>query len=423
MKDTHDIQEAPETLQSEVNKQDNKMKKQELFVHRKEEKYENLPVSQGSSVHFYPKAKISDVTALSLSLDIPLGFHIVTPQSSGITMSTMGPLTSKSTMKTYSLEEVSSELSFIPEKLPEIPMIGEGEDYFLSLFGDAKKLIPHSDYIEKTYKHFSTILEEVGQSTSSSLGDIRIAEVKDMFIKLINSSMDKELEIGDHVLQQNVNGQTISSYRFLPNIIMQASSTVTVWAAESEAKHHPPTDFLWKEQNRFRTTPDCTMILCKPNGEAIAWYTPIHWKQAWEKLETDIEFERCSVVSPTFRRHVFHWTASTTTLTKEKQPQPKKETSKGQVEEARAFLERKREIPPTLLPNCSPWCHSPSYPAHPYCPLIEPHTVCAAGSSLGRLPRSQSARLSSAPGTKKKKTKLQSNKMLTQPLKVNKSQV
>ena len=47
-------------------------------------------------------------------------------------------------------------------------------------------------------------------------------------MKLINSSLDKELEIGNHILQQNVDGQTVSLYQFLPNIIMQANSTVTV---------------------------------------------------------------------------------------------------------------------------------------------------------------------------------------------------
>lgn len=44
-----------------------------------------------------------------------------------------------------------------------------------------------------------------------------------------------------------------------------------VWAAASEAKHQPPSNFLWKEQNRFRTSPDCTTILCKPNGEVSVW--------------------------------------------------------------------------------------------------------------------------------------------------------
>lgn len=40
-----------------------------------------------------------------------------------------------------------------------------------------------------------------------------------------------------------------------------------MWAAAAEAKPEPPTDFVWEEQNRFRSSPDCTTILCKPNGE------------------------------------------------------------------------------------------------------------------------------------------------------------
>lgn len=40
-----------------------------------------------------------------------------------------------------------------------------------------------------------------------------------------------------------------------------------MWAAASEAKPQPPTDFVWEEQSKFRSSPDCTTILCKPNGE------------------------------------------------------------------------------------------------------------------------------------------------------------
>lgn len=65
---------------------------------------------------------------------------------------------------------------------------------------------------------------------SSSLGDVKIAEVnvKGLFVRLVNASLDKELEIGNHILQQNVNGQALSLYRFVPNVVMQAGSTVTV---------------------------------------------------------------------------------------------------------------------------------------------------------------------------------------------------
>ncbi|XP_012588248.1 PREDICTED: lamin tail domain-containing protein 1 [Condylura cristata] len=273
-------------------------------------------------------------------------------------------------------------------------MIGEGEDYFLSLFGDSRRVSAHPFRKEKSWRHFSVILEEVDQSRSSALGDICIAEVniKGLFVKLVNSSLDKELEIGDHILQQNVNGQRVAVYRFLPNIIMPANSTVTVWAAASEAEHQPPSNFLWKELNKFGTSPNYTTILCKPNGEAVAWYTPIHWKQMWEKLETDIEFDRCSLVNPASQRQMFHWPTATKTASKEQQDEYKKDTENFEMEPVKSFLEREKEIPPTLFPTRSPWCCSPDVPAHPYCTLIEPFNASLAKRSSNRQPQPQSAR-------------------------------
>uniref|UniRef100_A0A2K6EHU0 Lamin tail domain containing 1 n=2 Tax=Propithecus coquereli TaxID=379532 RepID=A0A2K6EHU0_PROCO len=355
MKDTQDIQEASKALQSEVHKQEDEVEKQE----QSGDKSGVSLVIQRSSVHFFPQTS-SDSTALTFSQlssdERPLSYY--PSQLSGGTVSTTGPLTSKGTTHIYySVLRVSQRHSYL--KAP----------YNLCVL------------------------------FSSSLGDIKIADVniKGLFVKLVNSSLDKELAIGDHILQQNVNGQRVSLYRFLPNIVMQANSSVTVWAAASEAKHQPPSNFLWKEQNKFITSPDCTTILCKPNGQAVAWYTLIHWKQAWEKLETDIEFDRSSIVTPKFRRHMFRWAASTTTVTTETEDQPKKGTSKYQLEQDQVFLEREKEIPPTLSPNCSPWCQSPFVPTHPHSPLIEPYDTGTAGSRLSRQPRSQSTRPDRAP--------------------------
>ncbi|XP_059791479.1 lamin tail domain-containing protein 1 isoform X5 [Balaenoptera ricei] len=405
-------------------------------MNRLEDTRDDLPKTQRSLVHFFPTSTDSDTTTLpcsqSLSNETPLSYYLSSPQDSGVTLSTIGPKPLKPALVNHSQSEDSLGLNNfkIPKKhtMPVLAsqpaVIGEGEDYFLSLFGDSKKLV-HSFHTKKIWKHFSMILEEVGQSRSSALGDIKIADVnvKGLCVKLINSSLDKELEIGNHILQQNVDGQTVSLYQFLPNIIMQANSTVTVWAAASEAKHQPPSDFLWKEQNRFRTSPNCTTILCKPNGEAVAWYTPIHWKQAWEKLETDIECDRCSVVSPTSQRHMFHWPAATTT-TKEKQDQSKKDISKYQVERVRASLTREKEIPPTLFPNRSPWCHSPNVSAHPYCPLIDPHNTYMTERSLDRQPRSQSAKPDPARDQGKTgRLSYKSNRQSVQLLKDNNIQV
>ncbi|XP_031239735.1 lamin tail domain-containing protein 1 isoform X2 [Mastomys coucha] len=389
---------------------------------RKEEKLGIIdPSKQLSSVHFFPKVLDSSSATLvplsySFSQEIPIGFYqIPRAQNSSFTSSSRGPLTSKSTVRSCSHKDSSlgkqSTSFMIPRRRPQPSLdlqdthvFGDGEDYFLSLFGESKKVTARSSQAEEVSKHLSVILEEVGQFTSSSLGDIKIAEVnvKGFFVRLVNSSNEKEVEIGNHILQQNVKGHAVSLYQFPDNITLQASSMVTVWAAASEAKPQPPTDFVWEEQSKFRSNPDCTTILCKPNGEAIAWYTPIHWKQAWEKLETDIEFERCSVVSPSMRSHMFGWTAaSMSPISKEKEEPRQKMPS-----QVCSVLMREEEIPPTILPNKSPWCCSPNTSPHPNSSLIDSCDSDISESNLGsQLKPPPSTKPKPDPGTKKKKSK------------------
>ncbi|KAG8513813.1 Lamin tail domain-containing protein 1, partial [Galemys pyrenaicus] len=384
---------------------------------------------QHSVVHFYPGIKDSESTLVpvsqTFSSELPLTHYLSSSQMSGASVLGQKDATSDSTSD-YSPVFCDRSSAFAISKKHMLSLgdieptrIGEGEDYFFSLFGDPNKLSAHPFQKEKFWMHFSMILEEVGQSRSSALGDIKIAEVdgKGLFVKLVNSSLDKELEIGDHILQQNVNGQRVAVYRFLPNIIMPANSTVIVWAAASEAEHQPPSNFLWKDLNKFGTNPNCTTILCKPNGEAVAWYTPIHWKQTWEKLETDIEFDRSSIVSPTSQWQMFHWPTSTKTPSKEQQDESKKDTENFEMKPVKSFLKREKEIPPTLFPTCSPWCRSPDVPAHPYCTLIQPPSACLAVRSSNRQPQPQPARPGLTQGPRKKgQVNYKSNDQSAQPL-------
>uniref|UniRef100_A0A803KCC4 LTD domain-containing protein n=1 Tax=Xenopus tropicalis TaxID=8364 RepID=A0A803KCC4_XENTR len=111
---------------------------------------------------------------------------------------------------------------------------------------------------------------------SSALRDLAISEVDPggKFVKIINKSLDKEEDIGGHILQQNIGGHPVALYRFPPKTRMLAHSEVTVWAASANVPHKPPSDFLWKDLDEFVTGPQCTTILCKANGQAVAWYTP-----------------------------------------------------------------------------------------------------------------------------------------------------
>ena len=75
------------------------------------------------------------------------------------------------------------------------------------------------------------------------------------------------------MIQQNISGSPVTVFRFPPRTKLKANSHVTVWSAVSLAHHNPPSDFLWKDQHKWGTGPECTTILCKPNGQAVAWTT------------------------------------------------------------------------------------------------------------------------------------------------------
>ncbi len=78
----------------------------------------------------------------------------------------------------------------------------------------------------------------------------------------------QDAEFGDFFLQQNVGGHPVAVYRFAPRVRFPAGSTVTVWAACNDAQvHKPPTDYYFKDLLKWGTGPECTTILCRPDGQ------------------------------------------------------------------------------------------------------------------------------------------------------------
>ncbi len=70
------------------------------------------------------------------------------------------------------------------------------------------------------------------------------------------------------MLQQNVGGSPVAMYRFPPRLRFTANTVVTVWSGTHDLLlHQPPTDFVFQEQHKWGTGPECTTILCKPNGQ------------------------------------------------------------------------------------------------------------------------------------------------------------
>nr|XP_048681994.1 lamin tail domain-containing protein 1 isoform X1 [Caretta caretta]XP_048681999.1 lamin tail domain-containing protein 1 isoform X1 [Caretta caretta] len=278
--------------------------------------------------------------------------------------------------------------------------LGQGQDYFSSLFTGSKRNVQHPGPLERQGRTPSAA-EDYTSSASSAIGNLKIAEVHSggHFVKILNCSPDKEEGIGEYTLQQNVSSHPVTLFRFPPRIRMKANSTVTVWTADAKVLHKPPSDFLWKEQDKFKTGSECTTILCEPNGQAVAWYTPIHWnrKQGWEEQEDDkyLKSSKKPIMPTKMQRDEWEKEPESVIIDTEQEG-----AVQGQTEErGPVFIKREKKIPATLFPTQNSWCRSPASPTHPHFSLLRPLTMGNDGSSLCRQSRCQSAKPDPAPGT------------------------
>ncbi|RXM33368.1 GTPase KRas [Acipenser ruthenus] len=108
--------------------------------------------------------------------------------------------------------------------------MGQGKDYFNSLFRELKKeAAPPSKS-----KSRSSTAQDYQNANSSAIGIIEIAEVDQSgrFVRLVNSSPELEEDIGGFILQQNVGGHPVAVYRFPPRTRMKADATVTLKMTE-----------------------------------------------------------------------------------------------------------------------------------------------------------------------------------------------
>ncbi|XP_066489939.1 lamin tail domain-containing protein 1 isoform X2 [Tiliqua scincoides] len=239
----------------------------------------------------------------------------------------------------------------------ETDLLGQGQDYVRSLFADSRK----TD-LEGKVRRLNASAEYLSSITSSAVGNLKIVEVhpNGLYMKILNTSPDQEESIGGHTLQQNLYGHPVLTFHFPPKIRMKAGSRITVWAACSEMPHKPPSDFLWKECKRFKFDPVCTTILCNPNGQAVAWYTPINWNQKQTKAEEKSERPLKNIRPPRIpqpkdnleARTISAWQANAG-----KSPAEKTEPE---------FIVREEKTPPNLYPMQSAWCQSPNASTHPH---------------------------------------------------------
>ncbi|XP_064372286.1 lamin tail domain-containing protein 1 isoform X2 [Dromaius novaehollandiae] len=267
-------------------------------------------------------------------------------------------------------------------------------------FADQRKIAQSLGFMDNHGRmHF--VYDDYQKSAFSAIGNLKIAEVHPggLFVKILNYAPEKEESIGDYLLMQNVRGQPVAVFRFPPKIRMAAGSIVTVWAADAQVLHKPPSDFLWKDLERFRTGLNCATILCEPNGQAIAWYTPPYCnrRKGWVAREERENLENIIKPSPSTTEQKEGWEKEqepTMTDTEWKRADP------GQTrKKRRSFIKREEKTSASLFPNQSAWCQSPDASTHPHFSLVRPLTMGNDGSSLCRQSRCQSARPDPVPGT------------------------
>jgi predicted nucleic acid-binding Zn-ribbon protein len=83
----------------------------------------------------------------------------------------------------------------------------------------------------------------------SAVDVVQLSEISDegKFIKLINTSTDKDVSIGGWLLRHTV-GDDETTYKFHRSVLLKAQHELTVWSSDSEQTHNPPTDFVMKGQ-------------------------------------------------------------------------------------------------------------------------------------------------------------------------------
>ncbi|XP_053111193.1 lamin tail domain-containing protein 1 isoform X2 [Hemicordylus capensis] len=238
--------------------------------------------------------------------------------------------------------------------------LGQGQDYIKALFAGSKKT--SLEPVGNVGKHHAPDAY-LHSTASSAVGNLKIIEVHSdgHYVKILNSSPDKEEGIGDYTLQQNLNGHPVAIFRFPPKIRMKATAAITVWAACSKMPHKPP-DYLWKELEKFKSGPECTTILCNPGGQAVAWYTPINWSQKQtveeECDESNLKNTRKPLAGVRQLRE-----RSETRIFNTLQTLASQSLAEGKEPD---FIMREEKKPPILNPVQSSWCQSPSSPTHPH---------------------------------------------------------
>ncbi|XP_076465893.1 lamin Dm0-like [Babylonia areolata] len=114
--------------------------------------------------------------------------------------------------------------------------------------GAKRKRVDISEAVEEFSEKSSTS----GYARSASAkGGLDISEVdpEGKFIKLTNTT-SKDISVGTWQLK-HLAGEQETTFKFHRSLVVKAGNTVTVWSADSETTHNPPSDIVMKGKRWF----------------------------------------------------------------------------------------------------------------------------------------------------------------------------
>ncbi|XP_008106807.2 lamin tail domain-containing protein 2 isoform X1 [Anolis carolinensis] len=123
------------------------------------------------------------------------------------------------------------------------------------------------------------IVASTERSKSSSIkgGPVKIFSVhrRGKFVRIFNSSLNKEIDLSGYHVQQWVGGHPVSIYRFPSGTILPAQYHITIWSAAASLAHQQPLAEL-SGPRFFRAGPGCLTILYDHSGQVISQYANSH---------------------------------------------------------------------------------------------------------------------------------------------------
>ncbi|BFZ04152.1 hypothetical protein BsWGS_07191 [Bradybaena similaris] len=230
-----------------------------------------------------------------------------------------------------------------------------------------------------------SFLDDLDAATSA-IGNLKIKEVSEdgRFVRLLNDG-PTEYECSGYTIKQTIHGRPVAVFRFPSETKFPPDSTITVWSAMNDPSlHNPPTDFFWKESQKWETASQCTTVLCRPNGQAVAWTVASHrfsqdpfTEISGSKLDLAEEInENRSVVSDSGDNE-------TLTTIKADLSGPKPEP---------VFIRREKRQPASLFVSKHPHGNNPLVSTHPHSGQARPLHFGNDNSTNSRQSRAQTIR-------------------------------